>query len=322
MFFCIIHAALPWCCCCSPFPPRIVPFWLWDYCAASMDMRCPPDTDGTLTPIVNDPDAALLSDEMRGVLAEVATLFPTAIVSGRGRTKLQSLIGLHDHQGLHYAGSHGFDISGPMGGNDSLRRKVASETLPVLKRASSQLVASVADFSGSQVEDNELAVSVHYRNLVDKQQLPALESCVDGVVSDHPGLSKHHGKCVFELRPQSNWHKGKAVEYLLDALGLGGPDVLPVYIGDDVSDEDAFAALAGRGLGVIVMSDADVAEYQASGSSTGRRTAASMRLCNTADVRRFLGAFSAAGRAGRCTGPGTFAGQEAPSEAAGDDGGE
>lgn len=260
--------------------------------------------DGTLTPIVKDPDAALLSDEMRGVLSEVATLFPTAIVSGRGRIKLQSLIGLHDHQGLYYAGSHGFDISGPMGGDDSLRRKVASETLPVLKRASSQLVATVADFSGSQVEDNELAVSVHYRNLVDKQQLPALESRVDGVVSDHPGLSKHHGKCVFELRPQSNWHKGKAVEYLLDALALGGPDVLPIYIGDDVSDEDAFAALHGRGLGIIVMSDADVAEYQANGHPDGRRTAATMRLCNTDDVRHFLGAFAAAGRSGRCTGPG------------------
>lgn len=261
-------------------------------------------TDGTLTPIVKDPDAALLSDEMRGVLSEVANLFPTAIVSGRGRIKLQSLIGLHDHQGLHYAGSHGFDISGPMGGDDSLRRKVASETLPVLKRASSQLVASVADFSGSQVEDNELAVSVHYRNLVDKQQLPALESCVDGVVSDHPGLSKHHGKCVFELRPRSNWHKGKAVEYLLDALTLGGPDVLPIYIGDDVSDEDAFAALSGRGLGIIVISDQDVAEYQANGHPNGRRTAATMRLCNTDDVRQFLGAFAAAGRSGRCTGPG------------------
>eukprot|EP00170_Pyropia_yezoensis_P001972 contig_8422_g1976 len=274
------------------------------------------DYDGTLTPIVKDPDSALLSDEMRGVLSEVATLFPTAIVSGRGRIKLQSLIGLHDHQGLYYAGSHGFDISGPMGGDDSLRRKVASETLPVLKRASSQLVATVADFSGSQVENNELAVSVHYRNLVDKQQLPALESRVDGVLSDHPGLSKHHGKCVFELRPQSNWHKGKAVEYLLDALALGGPDVLPIYIGDDISDEDAFAALHGRGLGIIVMSDADVTEYQANGHPGGRRTAATMRLCNTDDVRRFLGAFAAAGRSGRCTGPGVLPVDSVPPTAA------
>jgi len=266
---------------------------------------CSLSTDGTLTPIVKDPDAALLSAEMRKVLTELATLFPTAIVSGRGRVKLQSLIGLHDHQGLYYAGSHGFDISGPMGGDESLRRKEASETLPVLKRASSQLVATVADFSGSQVEDNELAVSVHYRNLVDKEQLPALESCVDTVVNDLPGLSKHHGKCVFELRPETDWHKGKAVEYLLDALGLGGPDVLPIYIGDDVSDEDAFKALYGRGLGIIVMSDADVAEYRAKGHPDGRHTAATMRLCNTDDVRGFLGSFAAAGREGRCKGRST-----------------
>jgi len=249
---------------------------------------------------------------MRQVLSDLAHLFPTAIVSGRGRKKLQSLIGLAGHPGLFYGGSHGFDISGPTGVNDSLRRKEASEMLPALKRASAQLSASVADFFGSQVEDNELAVSVHYRNLEDKGALPALERRVDDVVDGSPELTKHYGKCVFEVRPRSDWHKGKAVEYLLDALDLGGPDVLPVYIGDDVTDEDAFKTLHGRGLGIIVMSDEEVGEAGAAdgeegteeggAGGRGRRTAATMRVATTDEVRAFLRCFSEAGREGRCQG--------------------
>lgn len=269
--------------------------------------------DGTLTPIVKDPGQALLSDSMRAVLSELGHLFPTAFVSGRGRKKLQSLIGLSGHPGLYYGGSHGFDISGPTGADDSLRRKEASEALPVLRWASAQLSASVAEFFGSQVEDNELAVSVHYRNLADKGELPELERRVDDVVESSPELTKHHGKCVFEVRPRSDWHKGKAVEYLLDALDLGGPDVLPVYIGDDVTDEDAFRTLAGRGLGIVVMSDEEVHDAAAAadgGRGDGRRTAATMRLCNTDEVRAFLHCFSEAGRVGRCQGKAATVGGE------------
>jgi trehalose-phosphatase len=65
-------------------------------------------------------------------------------------------------------------------------------------------------------------------------------------------LRRTAGKKVFEMRPQLEWHKGKAVLWLLEELGLDRPDVLPVYIGDDETDEDAFAALAGRGLGILV----------------------------------------------------------------------
>lgn len=251
---------------------------------------------------------------MRSVLSELGHLFPTAFVSGRGREKLQSLVGLSGHPGLYYGGSHGFDISGPTGADDSLRRKEASETLPALRWASAQLSASVAEFFGSQVEDNELAVSVHYRNLADKGELSELERRVDDVVESSPDLTKHHGKCVFEVRPRSDWHKGKAVEYLLDTLDLGGPDVLPVYIGDDVTDEDAFRTLAGRGLGIIVMSDEEVHDAAtAAGDGRdgggGRSTAATMRLCNTDEVGTFLHRFSEAGREGRCRGKATRVGE-------------
>lgn len=69
------------------------------------------DYDGTLTPIVNDPDRAFLSPEMRETVSSVAKMFPTAIISGRGRDKVEKFVQLRD---LYYAGSHGLDIKGPV----------------------------------------------------------------------------------------------------------------------------------------------------------------------------------------------------------------
>ncbi len=68
------------------------------------------DYDGTLTPIVRDPDAAFMSQDMRDAVRRVSELFPSAIISGRGREKVEQFVQLG---GLFYAGSHGMDIVGP-----------------------------------------------------------------------------------------------------------------------------------------------------------------------------------------------------------------
>lgn len=69
------------------------------------------DYDGTLTPIVSNPDHAFMSPSMRGIVKEVGRLFPTAIISGRGRLKVEDFVQLDE---LFYAGSHGLDIKGPV----------------------------------------------------------------------------------------------------------------------------------------------------------------------------------------------------------------
>jgi trehalose-phosphatase len=70
---------------------------------------------------------------------------------------------------------------------------------------------------------------------------------VDAILADHPDeLKVTPGKMVFEIQPKIDWDKGKAVLYLLEALGLDTPDVMPMYMGDDHTDEHAFAALHGR----------------------------------------------------------------------------
>jgi trehalose 6-phosphate phosphatase len=221
----------------------------WPDLAREMQGRRPAiflDYDGTLTPIVSRPDLAVLTDEMRQALRAVAGAWPTTIVSGRGREDVAGLVGLDQ---VDYAGSHGFDIAGPQA--SSLRLEVAPEVVPVLAGAFDELRARTAGIPGALVENKRFSLAVHYR-LVAPEQVPELERIVDEALAERPQLRKAHGKMVFELRPAIDWDKGKAVLWLMDALGLAGPEVLPLYVGDDVTDEDAFRALAGRGIGVLV----------------------------------------------------------------------
>jgi trehalose-phosphatase len=113
------------------------------------------------------------------------------------------------------------------------------------------------------IEPKRFAISIHFR-LADERDLPRIERAVDAAAAAVPGLRKGHGKKLFELRPDLDWDKGKALLWLLDALGLDRPDVLPVYIGDDLTDEDAFRAVAGRGIGILVAGEPreTAAEYQ------------------------------------------------------------
>jgi trehalose-phosphatase len=204
------------------------------------------DYDGTLTPIVDRPELAVLSDEMRNITAELSRVIPVVIVSGRDRADVARLVGL---EGLVYAGSHGFDITGPEG----LAREhpEAGSYLEPLESATAELERGLAGIDGALVERKRFATAIHYR-LVAPADIAKVEATVDEVLAQHRRLRKTGGKKIFELRPRIEWDKGRAVLWLLEALDLDRPDIVPVYIGDDETDEDAFRALAGRGLGILV----------------------------------------------------------------------
>ncbi|PON55014.1 Trehalose-phosphatase [Parasponia andersonii] len=239
------------------------------------------DYDGTLSPIVEDPDRAYMSDAMRKAVKSLARCFPTAIVSGRCRDKVYSFVRLAE---LYYAGSHGMDIKGPAKGSKYKKASAkgvlfqpASEFLPMIDEVYKKLVERTKSTPGAKVEHNKFCCSVHYR-CVEEKEWNEVAQQVKSVLKEYPKLRLTQGRKVLEIRPTIKWDKGKALEFLLESLGFANcTDVFPVYIGDDRTDEDAFKILRerGQGFGILV-------------SKFPKDTSASYSLQEPTEVMNFL----------------------------------
>lgn len=207
------------------------------------------DFDGTLAPIVPDPAAAALPPETRAALERLARRDDTvvAIISGRALPDIKSKVGI---PGLYYAGNHGLEIEGP--GVDVVNPE-AADVIPRIAACSAALAPILAEIPGSILEDKELSLSVHYRQVADPAAVERIRRFIEELCSADPSLRFFEGKMVFELRPAVDWDKGSATRYLLETLTPEDDVVIPaIFIGDDRTDEDAFRALRGRGDGVIV----------------------------------------------------------------------
>src|SRR5436305_239253 len=251
------------------------------------------DYDGTLTPIRDRPEDAVISDSMREAVQRLAERVPVVVVSGRDRKVVQKLMGLDN---LIVAGDHGFDIWSPTGG--SIQHEEGASFEGLLREVEAKLRAKLANSPGALIEPKMSSVAVHFR-LVQDEQRPYVKKIVDTLLGEYPKeLKLTPGKMVFEIQPKLDWDKGKAVLYLLKALDLDRDDVIPVYLGDDITDEDAFRALAGRGIGIFVGSANDP-------ETTGRTTAADYVLNTIGEVEQFLTRLAALDSAkGKPTPPG------------------
>lgn len=202
------------------------------------------DYDGTLCPIVSRPELAVLSEPMRASVARLAGRHPLGVISGRQLADLRRRVGRDD---LYYGGNHGFEIEGPAG--SELRWEVGTEYVDEVDRLQRRLAGALARIEGVIVEHKRYSLSVHYR-LVAEDAVPALTREVEQAVRAFPRLRLRHGKKVLEVRPDLDWHKGKALRWLLDHIGR--PAQIPLFIGDDLTDEDAFAEIAADGVGILV----------------------------------------------------------------------
>jgi trehalose-phosphatase len=238
------------------------------------------DYDGTLTPIVDRPEDALISESMRNAVRELAGRCPVCVVSGRDRQVVQELMGVDD---LIVAGSHGFDIWSPAGGE--IQREEGEEFGGLLEGVEARLREELDGIEGALVEPKKSSVAAHYR-LVSEDKRPGVGRVVEKILAEHPGeLKVTPGKLVYEVQPNIDWDKGKAVLYLLGALDLDRGDVVPMYLGDDITDEHAFEALPRRGIGIFV-GRADDPEVG------GRTTSADYVLHDVPEVERFLDALA------------------------------
>ena len=245
------------------------------------------DYDGTLTPIVDRPQDAVISDSMRDAVRRLAERTTVCVVSGRDRPVIDQWMGI---DGLVVAGSHGFDIGGHRDG--TVRHDAVTGFEDLLSTVTDRLNTEVGSIEGAAIEPKRFSVAVHYR-LVAPEQQRSVTAAVDTLLAEYPDqLKVTPGKMVYEIQPKVDWDKGKAVQYLRHALGVEGDEFVSLYLGDDITDEDAFLALKqsddGPGIGVVV---ADLGDPE----QAGRTTAADFVLESTGEVQQFLNTLAHAG---------------------------
>jgi trehalose 6-phosphate phosphatase len=194
------------------------------------------DYDGTLAPIAPTPSEASLSARAERVLRKVASLpgVCLAIVSGRALDDLAARIQIPN---VLLVGNHGFETRGlGLDGEVTVTAAQREELAAFMVEVRQQL----GKVPGILIEDKRLTASVHYRNASPAHFSHIVET-MNRLVTARPGLDLHHGKMVWEVKPQVSCHKGTALRNILEHLGQ--PDSTAVFLGDDTTDEFAFESL-------------------------------------------------------------------------------
>lgn len=212
------------------------------------------DFDGTLAPIETDPDAPEITPENREVLQTLrdAANARVAVVSGRALADVRERVGI---EGIAYAGNHGLELRRR---NRTVVHPIAAKHRERIERICAALESDLEGIEGATVENKAVTATVHYRRTPDSQ-VPRVREAVESAVSRFgSGKVRHtNGKEIIELRPAVRWHKGMAVSLLAD----DHPERLPVYIGDDTTDESAFEAV-DAGLAIYVGEGETAAHYR------------------------------------------------------------
>jgi trehalose 6-phosphate phosphatase len=201
------------------------------------------DYDGTLTPIVGRPQDAVMPPGMRDKLSALARK-PTVsvgIISGREMAELKGLV---DIGGIYYAGNHGLEMEGP---GLSYINPQAEGGKALINDLAKKLAAALDSIDGVIIEDKGLSLSVHYR-LVKDDSVDMVTDTFEKITSPLRSggrIKITTGKKVLEVRPPLEWHKGKAMEVISGEIKTIHKldNILTIYLGDDVTDEDAFKVL-------------------------------------------------------------------------------
>ena len=206
------------------------------------------DFDGTLSDIAPRPEDATLRPGNADLLESLNRKpgFTVGVISGRSLENVRQRVSV---PGLVYGGNHGLEIDGP---RLQYLHPNAAAAIAHFAELTALLNASLAEIPGAHVENKTLTLTVHYR------QTPAEHHArVASIVDDaaRPAIAAGRirladAKAAIELRPAIDWNKGRALELIRSRLA---PNAFPIYIGDDATDEDAFAAAqTAGGCGIFV----------------------------------------------------------------------
>jgi trehalose 6-phosphate phosphatase len=222
--------------------------------------------DGILSPTVSRPSEATVPEDTRMLLTRLAASprITLAFLSGRSLHDIQTRVAMPD---AFYAGNHGMEVRGPgLASSDGLAVSCRSDLVDAL----ASLTRCTKHLRGVFIEDKGMTVTVHWRQ-ADPAEGAALRQLLDVIVRSHPRLKVFAGEACWELRARASWNKGDALRQILAHLHLTSADT--IYIGDEFTDEDAFAQLP-EGLSFCVTSAA--------------ATPARYRLPKATDTAQFL----------------------------------
>lgn len=194
------------------------------------------DFDGTLSALANTPTRAFLSKKNKLILRQINRLATVAIVTGRSLTDIEKKVGLKE---LIYAGNHGLEwrIAGK-----HEKIKIPVKMTASMNLLNNQLGNLCKRYNRSLLENKDLGLSLHYRlvslSLVD-QLLKEAKRLINPFQKKRL-LKITENKKTLDIQPALSWNKGSWVNFLHQKLGK---QLLPIYIGDDITDEDVFNIL-------------------------------------------------------------------------------
>ena len=196
------------------------------------------DFDGTLSPIQDEPDAAIVPQHARNRLRRLAEdpRVTVGIVSGRCVNDLEERVGL---EGIVYAGNHGIEIHGC---GLHFVEPFAFLLEPVLKKLLAELTVRAGAIPNLRIEDKRFTASMNLRGVRPESRMRASEILLS-LADESSQFLCRPAKDAFDIVPRNGWHKGRAVRWIRHELGLD--EAFVIFAGDDVSDEDAFASLTG-----------------------------------------------------------------------------
>ena len=222
------------------------------------------DFDGTLCEFDADPAAVWLSPARRALLEEIGSDGRTtvAIVSGRRLedVRRRTALGID----AYYAGLHGLEIAGA---HERYEHPALARTEPLLRSLAGPIAEDLKSFHGAFLEDKGHALVAHFRaaSLEDGARAEAVLLRHARPHLDSGALRTMAGAAMLELMPNIRWHKGSAVEWIRERVVRQHGDAWPVYIGDDLTDEDGFRAVHGHGLSVAASPRAGDADFAVDG---------------------------------------------------------
>ena len=207
------------------------------------------DYDGTLAPIVPEPEAARLPETVRADLLALARLprVQFGVVSGRDLQDLRALVAVPD---AVYGGCYGLEIEGP---GMSFVHPDAQEQVASLDAISRELYRRAPTVPGMRVEPKRFGLAVHYRHVPADQMERVETETARAIQKNGSRLKIFHGQQVMEIQPQVGWTKGDCVLWIRDAVRHTSGDRWTVlYMGDDWTDEFVFHALTEQALTISV----------------------------------------------------------------------